>query len=703
MSKGGSKVPVLDRKKYDTQGGVSGGFYQELVDDGVLDINHNNGQVHVNRLIERFTRDFYSEVASGDVDYKNPKELGGLNKYQDIVNNPLVGVMASKALRHIGTVLDCRNKDLRETDSEYRARLAANVVKAPSERFKLMAEAVAMAALEKATDIAEVDPDHVKRLADMIVKAGSGPRDLFKDFRFALKSDIGKDETPIRMLHELPEIVDIAKSLIAGKPFRPLNLLNESNYIFGRKEIAREGVKLIVGRAVDASVVKLQEVASFYIETAAKELGADLAHNVDPSRARKIRDHLVDQMMSNVSIKAGDEKGKMTVRELAERVAHPVGKGLLEAAISDQLLQRTKTLEKVKKGWFDWAKGKTEDQKVDKEKFKSKNMAKAALAEFMKFNPDEVKTFAAADELKARVNEDVSGRAKRYEEASKAVDVMVTENMRKLVDSEKQGFFLHPLVRERLVQHLYDNKDIDQVAFCSAFCDKLWERGGNLDKTITLAHFEKKGDRTQGTWVNYFRKASQKFWKALGWPKSSTNADALMGVLKEVGDSVKSGVPTLRVYSSHRDAKYAVEQAMIEAYGGGRPDEIVDDVVLNALTKQVTVVLEKARVDGKRMYLEDIINALQPGMIELGKRRADPKTGRITEKTIGDLLLQDQVSKGYQKSKKTPSETLASVCKKIVAAVDDTGNDGLEIMGMTRKELVAKVLSKMAANTISRN
>jgi uncharacterized UPF0160 family protein len=690
-------VPVLPKRQFTTQASV-GGFYKELVEDGVLDVNHNNSQDHVNRLIERFTRDFYSEVASGDVDYKNPKELGGLKKYQDIVNNPLIGVMASKALRHIGMILNYRKKDLRESDYAYNARLAANAVKVSAERFKLMAEAVAMAALEKAAGGADgVDPNHIQILADMIVKAGSGPKDLFKDFRFALKSDIGNDETPVKMLHDLPEIVDIANSLIAGKPFRSLNLLNESNYIFGRKEIAREGVKLIVGNAVDASVDKLKEVASSYIESAAKELGADLAHNVDPSRARKIRDHLVDQMMSKVSIKAGGEKGKITVRELAERVAHPVGKGLLEAAISDQLLQRTQTLEKVKKGWFDWAKGKTQEQKVQKKEFKSKKMAEKALAEFLKFDPENATTFSAADELKARVNEDVSGRSKRYTEASEAVDVMVTENMRKLVASGKQGFFLHPLVRERLVQHLYDNKDIDQVAFCSAFCDKLWERGGNLDKTITLAHFQKKGDRTQGTWVNYFRKASQKFWKALGWPKSSTNADALMGVLKEVGDSVKSGVPTLRVYSSHRDAKYAVEQAIIEASGGPRPDEIVDDAVLNALTKQVTVVLEKARVDGKKMYLADIIDALQPGMIELGKRRVDPKTGRITEKTIGDLLLQGPVSKGYQKSKKATTETLASVCKKIVAAVDN-GKDGLEVMGMTRKELVAKVLIGMNDN-----
>ncbi len=678
---------VFEEIKYAKSKGPSKSkFYRNLQERGILeDRVEDNGRENESRLRDVFTKDFYNEVTEKDLDYKDPSKLGGLTKYKEIIDNPFLSFAAAPALKHIGMILNYRKQGLGErSDVAYAGKLTANVVKAPNARFKLMAEAVAMAALEKAAGGAgNVVEDHVKVLADMIAKAGNGPRDLFKDFRFALKSDIGKDEDPVKMLHDLPEIVAIATALCKNEMVHSLEI-DESKYIFGRKEIAREGVELIVGRAVGRSFNAVQTVASEYIRNAAKELGTDLAHDIDGSRAQKIKDDLVEQMMGHVSIKAGGEKGKMTVRELAERVASPVGKGLLEAAISDQLLQRTKTLEKVKKGWFDWKKEETPDQK----EFKSEAMARAALTEFMKFNPDDVTTFTAADELKARINEEVSGRAKRYEEALKSVDVMVIQEMQNRVKSDK--FALDPLVVRSLTQHLYDDNEIDQVAFCSAFCDKLEERGGNFNKTIKLSHFEKKGDRTQGTWANYFRKARDNFWKALGWPKSSTNADALIDVLKEVGDSVKSGIPPLRVYSSHRDAKYAVEKA-IEGYFEKNHRLVVDDAVLNALTKQVTVLLEKARVDGKKMYLADIIDTLQPGMVDLGQRRRDSR-GVITEKTIGDFLPTNSPRGGFAIGKKGPSKTLANICKEIVTE-NVPGDDGLEIMGMTRKELVAYVLS----------
>jgi hypothetical protein len=163
-----------------------------------------------------------------------------------------------------------------------------------------------------------------------------------------------------------------------------------------------------------------------------------------------------------------------------------------------------------------------------------------------------------------------------------------------------------------------------------------------------------------------------------------------MGVLNEVRDSVKSGIPPLRVYSSHRDAKYAVEKA-IEGHFIKNHRLVVDDAVLNALTKQVTVLLEKARVDGKKIYLADIIDTLKPGMVELGQRRRDSR-GVITEKTIGDFLPTNSPRGGFAIGKKGPSKTLANICKEIVTE-NVPGEDGLEIMGMTRKELVAHVLS----------
>lgn len=166
--------PVFDKPVYPKGKSASKSqFYRDLQDRGILEKRvEDNGPVNEARLRDVFIKDFYNEVTEKDLDYKDPGKLGGLAGYKEIIDNPFLSFSTAPALRHIGMILNYRKQGLDErSDVAYAGKLAANAVKVSAERFKLMAEAVAMAALEKAAAGADgVDQDHVKRLADMIVK-----------------------------------------------------------------------------------------------------------------------------------------------------------------------------------------------------------------------------------------------------------------------------------------------------------------------------------------------------------------------------------------------------------------------------------------------------------------------------------------------------------------------------------------------------
>jgi hypothetical protein len=343
-------------------------------------------------------------------------------------------------------------------------------------------------------------------------------------------------ETPIKMLHELPEIQAIAQKM-AGKDFTPAkNALSielnqdKEKYIFGRKEIAKESVKLVVNKAVDASVAQLAEVSNDpYLKAAAAELKSKMAHDVSDSFSKKVKSELVEEFMrSYISTRTLAEGSQMTIENLAMRLAHPVGKGLLEAAISSALLDRKQTLETVSKGLINqisdgWtaliakagrgaasaleATGVAVSPEV-LELLKGKEVgavavASKALEAFIAFDPDNKTTYPAADKLKVDTQKAMTDRTERFAQASKAVDLMVTTEMRN--NRLQPKFGLHPRVRERLVRYLYETPGLDQVSFCKSLCDSFIQRG-KANKTFTLAHFEPKGDRTQGTFKEYFRK-----------------------------------------------------------------------------------------------------------------------------------------------------------------------------------------------------
>ena len=618
-------------------------------------------------------------------------------------------------------------------------------------RFNLMAQETARRALG-ALKPAITDSARINQLAETIIEAGSGFKklggDLFRDFQFAVRSDIGMSETPIKMLHELPEIQAIAQKM-AGKDFTPAkNALSielnqdKEKYIFGRKEIAKESVKLVVNKAVDASVAQLAEVSNDpYLKAAAAELKSKMAHDVSDSFSKKVKSELVEEFMrSYISTRTSAEGSQMTIENLAMRLAHPVGKGLLEAAISSALLDRKQTLETVSKGLINqisdgWtalkakagrgaasaleATGVAVSPEV-LELLKGKEVgavavASKALEAFIAFDPDNKTTYPAADKLKVDTQKAMTDRTERFAQASKAVDLMVTTEMRN--NRLQPKFSLHPRVRERLVRYLYETPGLDQVSFCKSLCDSFIQRG-KANKTFTLAHFEPKGDRTQGTFKEYFRKKLQSLKKWLKntklgrWlpelPNLFTPSTAAFDlVLNKVENIVKTGITPPRLYTSHRDAqtavidaismfngKYASNGGMILVKGKSLPPIAIDKDVRAALVKQVTIELEKARIEGKKIFLSDISDALQPGMEELAQKGRDLITGEITAKTVKDSVVSAGVVPGYMKPNTHDSQSLEDFCKDVVnkEVMGVYGTFSIKDVGMTRDEVLKAVL-----------
>ena len=238
-------------------------------------------------------------------------------------------------------------------------------------------------------------------------------------------------------------------------------------------------------------------------------------------------------------------------------------------------------------------------------------------------------------------------------------------------------------------------------------CDKFLDRG-NCNKTLTLAHFEPKGDRTpgvykkksrtwnkwleqpsnEGSWEKYIKGAllsikNSSTWKYLQsyFPKTlfTPSSASLKMVLDNVKKDVVEGISQPRFYSSHRDAQVAVQEATYifnernAAPGGIKVGNktfspiVVNDDVREALVKQVTTELEKARVAGKKIYLNDVISALTPGMAELAKRiRSEKDKITITAKSIEDSAEQRAKTKGYEPAIAQSSITLADFCKSVV-------------------------------------
>jgi hypothetical protein len=628
-----------------------------------------------------------------------------------------------------------------------------------TKRFNLMAQEAARRALSQHN---VTDPARVQQLADTIIEAGSGFKklggDLFRDFHFASRSDIGKSTTPIKMLHELPEIQDIAQRMASEPDYGPQKKelsteldKDKEKYIFGRKEIAKASVTYVVEEAVGESIKDLAKISKDpYLKAAAEYLKSKMSQDVSDSFAKKLKSELVREFMNNhISTKARADGSKMTINDLSARLAHPVGQNLLRAAVSEKLLARRTTLETVSKGLFDqiadgWVALKEEAnrktvktvEKVSKKlgitsdwgvvrwleegkKMEAGTLAKGALENFLAFDPDDKNTYPAADKLKVDTNKEIAGRAERFTQASQAVDLMVTTEMRE--NRLQPKFNLHPRVRERLVRYLYENPELDQVAFSKSLCDNFMQRG-RANKTFTLAHFEPKGDRTQGTWKEFFRKCVQKFRKLFAsWPELPSlftpSAAAFENVLGEVKNIVKTGITPPRVYSSHRDAQAAVIEAVKVFNRDNRspsgtgllvekrtlPDIAIDKDVRAALVKQVTIELEKARVEGKKIFMDDIIAGLQPGMKELAKKGRDGVTGEITAKTVKDSALSalsDRVIPGYEKPVTQASQSLEDFCKEVVGkkAAVVLGDYSIGEMGRTRSEVQKAVLEHAMAD-----
>jgi hypothetical protein len=625
-----------------------------------------------------------------------------------------------------------------------------------TKRFNLMAQEAARRSLSQYNI---TDPARVQQLADTIIEAGSGFKklggDLFRDFHFAERSDIGKSTTPIKMLHELPEIQAIAQEMAKNPDYRPQKKelsaeldKDKEKYIFGRKEIAKASVTYVVEEAVSKSIEDLAEISKDpYLKAAAEYLKSKMSQDVSDSFAKKLKSELVREFMNNhISTKARADGSKMTINDLSARLAHPVGQDLLRAAVSEKLLARRTTLETVSKGLFDqiadgWVALKEEAnrktvktvEKVSKKlgitsdwgvvrwleegkKMEAGTLAKGALEKFLAFDPDDKNTFPAADKLKVDTNKKIAERAERFTQASQAVDLMVTTEMRE--NRLQPKFNLHPRVRERLVRYLYESPELDQVAFCKSLCDNFMQRG-RANKTFTLAHFEPKGDRTQGTWKEFFRKCVQKFRKLFAsWPELPSlftpSAAAFENVLGEVKNIVKTGITPPRVYSSHRDAQAAVIEAVklfnrdnrsrsgngLLVDGRTLPDIAIDKDVRAALVKQVTIELEKARVEGKKIFMDDIIAGLQPGMKELAKKGRDGVTGEITAKTVKDSALSAAPVPGYMKPETQASQSLEDFCKEVVGkkAAVVLGEYSIGEMGRTRSEVRKAVLEHAMAD-----
>lgn len=624
-----------------------------------------------------------------------------------------------------------------------------------TKRFHLMAQETARRALAPGI----TDPDRIQKLADTIIEAGSGFKklggDLFRDFQFAVRSDIGVSETPIKMLHELPEIKEIAQKMADNKDFAPAknelrSVLNadKEKYIFGRKEIAKESVKLVVNRAVDASVAQLAEVSNDpYLKAAATELKSKMTHDVSDSFSKKVKSELIEEFMkSHISTRATAEGNQMTIKDLAARLAHPVGKGLLEAAISSALLDRKQTLETVSKGLLNqiydgWTALKAKAGRGAASALEATGMevstevlellkgkevgavavANKALEAFTAFDPDDKTTYPAADKIKVDTNKEMADRTEKFAQASKAVDLMVTTEMRE--NRHQPKFSLHPRVRERLVRYLCENenKDLDQVSFCKSLCNSFMARG-RANKTFTLAHFEPKGDRTQGTFKEYARKFLQKIKKFLKntrlgrWLPElpylfTPSTAAFENVLSGVKKIVDTGITPLRLYTSHRDAQVAVRDAiamfnrnnlsggMILVDGKSLPLIAIDKDVRAALVKQVTIELEKARIEGKKILLDHVVHSLQPGMKELAQKGQDPITHEITAKTVKDSALSAGVVPGYMKPNISTPQSLEDFCKGVVTHESDSvlGKFSIQGIGMTRAEVRAAVLKDAMA------
>jgi len=625
-----------------------------------------------------------------------------------------------------------------------------------TKRFNLMAQETARRALSEHNI---TDPTRVQQLANTIIEAGSGFKklggDLFRDFHFASRADIGKSTTPIKMLHELPEIQAIAQQMANNKDYGPQKKdlsteldKDKEKYIFGRKEIAKASVTFVVEEAVSKSIKDLAKISEDpYLKEAAEYLKSKMSQDVSDSFAKKLKSELVREFMNSyISTKARADGSKMTINDLSARLAHPVGQDLLRAAISEKLLARRTTLETVSKGLFDqiadsWVALREETnrravktvEKVSKKlgitsdwgvvkwleegkKMEAGTLAKGALEKFTAFDPDDKNTFPAADKLKVDTSKQIADRAERFTQASKAVDLMVTTEMRE--NRLQPKFSLHPRVRERLVRYLYESPELDQVTFCKSLCDNFMQRG-RANKTFTLAHFELKGDRTQGTWKEFFRKCVQKFRKLFAsWPELPSlftpSAAAFENVLGEVKKTVETGITPPRVYSSHRDAQTAVIEAVamfnrdkrspsksgLLVDGRTLPIIAIDKDVRAALVKQVTIELEKARVEGKKIFLVDIIKGLQPGMEELAKKGRDGVTGEITAKTVKDSALSAKVVPGYMKPDTQASQSLEDFCKDVVAkkAAVVLGDYSIQDMGITRSEVRKTVLDHAMAD-----
>jgi hypothetical protein len=602
-----------------------------------------------------------------------------------------------------------------------------------SNRFELLSIAVAERAL-KAQGIESPTQEQITVVAKSLqAEAGlikKGRASTFDDGRWATQADIDAGakgaSIRVRTLDQHPAVIAIAASVAQGKSPTPAECSREfatakaaNKFVYGRA-IAERTVEAVAAPALDAAVrvfteamtpnisIATPHLAERNVSRAAAKVEYKVSKTLQHSIELALNRALLNQIATDKELVDG-VRGKIALNSFTAKLADPVGRDYMQVLIQGALLEHTAGLDQ-----HGWEKSLTSLPGV---------IAEKVATEFAAFNPHDPASVAHAIERKQQIEKAMLAKKENYAKAMEAVDkVLIGVDVDgKYVDglrADFRKFNLQSNVRkyliEKLAAELTNDPSLDLTAAMKALREEIVERG-NANKTLKFAHFDTKGIRAK-TYAEFFeRKASQAyayFKKLFSGRFGKDDTKGFDAMLAGALTTAKTGKRPAKNYTMHRDANKILAQA-INQFNGWEPGSEVEkdgkkyrkiavsDDVRKALAEQIANALERARVEGRTLPIDTLVEALQPGLAKLALRERD-KDGVITAKSAQTSTEPDRDQAGnVVRAKGEPvhsATSLTTLCRDIVATRSADGMASVTEYGTTLKQATTIVMKEVLKN-----